>query len=237
MRYILTILRREKGSDETYLQSFEYEAMSSGDTVATALTEINAREHLADIEGKPARRIEWESSCLQKKCGACAMVINGYPRLACDALLSDLKTAEIRVEPLRKFPCVCDLVTDRSIMQRNLMTLNAWLTSDSELSDRYRDLAYEGSECVQCGCCLEVCPNFYAGGNFYGMAVTPLTTRILMEQDREDYRKLAKEYSKHMYDGCGKSLACKDVCPRHIDTEKLMVNSNALAVWKRKKKG
>ena len=256
MTYRITVLRQEMGSEEKYRQSFAYESLTDHDTVATALTALNERTPLTDADGSEARRIEWECSCLQKKCGACAMVINGRPGLACDAVLKDIvpggrasrsrKTgvqtdgqtgaAEIVLEPLKKFPCVSDLTVDRSIMRANLMTMKAWLSADSELADKYIDLAYEGSECIQCGCCLEICPNFYAGGRFYGMAVTPLTTRLLMEQDKADYKKTAKEYAAHLYEGCGKSLACKDICPRHIDTERLMVNSNALAVWHRRKR-
>lgn len=164
------------------------------------------------------------------------MVINNRPRLACDAKLSDYDSDRIRVEPLRKFPVVCDLVVDRSILYENLKTLKLWLKEDSELSDYYRDLAYEGSECLQCGCCLEVCPNFYDGGSFFGMATVPITTRLLTEMSKKDYQDIAKEYAKHTFDGCGKSLACRDVCPKNIDTEKLLVNANAMAIWKRKKR-
>ncbi|MDR2795780.1 MAG: fumarate reductase iron-sulfur subunit, partial [Spirochaetaceae bacterium] len=31
--------------------------------------------------------MNWECSCLQKKCGACAMLINNTPALACDTKL------------------------------------------------------------------------------------------------------------------------------------------------------
>ena len=118
--------------------------------------------------------------------------------------------------------------------------MQTWLSQDADFGDanpdKYRELAYQGSECIQCGCCLEVCPNFYPGGSFFGMASVPLTMRLLSETDRKLYMDNAKLYRKHIYSGCGKSLACKDICPRKIDTEKLLVNLNALAVWKRKKK-
>ena len=241
MRYILNILRQERGSADKYRQKFYYEAVSEADTVASALTEINSRADIRDADGEPARSIEWECSCLQKKCGACAMVINGRPRLACDARLAEFasdvtadRTIEITVEPLRKFPCIADLIADRSILYENLRTLRIWLRSDSSLPEKYRDIAYEASECVQCGCCLEICPNFYAGGTFFGMATVPLTTRLLTETDKPLRKEISAAYSRHVYGGCGKSLACKDICPRHIDTEKLLVNSNAMAVWKRR---
>ena len=233
MKYTLTVIRRRRGASESYRQSFACETVSDNDTVASALTELNNREHLTDITGADADRIEWEQSCLQKKCGACAMVINGRPRLACDARIAELG-GEITVEPLRKFPVICDLIVDRCILRENLKTLRLWIREDSDLPDRYRDLAYEAAGCIQCGCCLEICPNFYAGGAFFGMAAVPVTTRLLTEMSKDVRKEIVKGYSKHVFAGCGKSLACKDVCPRHIDTEKLLVNSNAMAIWKRR---
>lgn len=236
MKYTIKILRHDRGSTKSYWQCFEYEALSENDTVASALNELNSRSELLDMDGQSARCIEWECSCLQKKCGACAMVIRGRPCLACDALLSAGKADVITVEPLRKFPVICDLVVDRSILFENLKTLKTWLAADSSISERELELAYEASGCLQCGCCLEVCPNFYAGGNFFGMATVPVTTRLLSGMTPEEYRDLSRLYAKHTFEGCGKSLSCKDICPKKIDTEKLLVNANALAVWKRRKK-
>ena len=235
MTYTLKILRRERGAAQPYWESFTYEAVSEGDTVASALTALNSTAAPKNAKGEPSRPIEWECSCLQKRCGACAMVIDGRPRLACDALLSESKTGALRVEPLRKFPVICDLTVDRTVLYDNLKTLGLWLSAEAALADGDRDLAYESSECIQCGCCMEVCPNFYAEGPFFGMATVPLTTRLLTELSPADYREIARQYAKHTFAGCGKSLACKNVCPRHIDTEKLLVNANALAVWKRKR--
>lgn len=236
MIYLLSILRRDRGGSGSYRQEFSYEARSDSDTVATALTAINDREPLTDASGAAARPIEWECSCLQKKCGACAMVVNGRPCLACDARLADQRAAIISVEPLRKFPVVCDLVVDRSILFENLKTMRLWLREDAALADGDEELAYQASECIQCGCCLEVCPNFYGGGDFFGMAAVPVAARLLAEADRSAARELAAAYVRHGFEGCGKSMACRDVCPKKIDTEQLMVNANVLALWKRKRR-
>ncbi len=233
MEYILSILRRKRNSSESYWQDFKYESKTDFDTVITALKDINSRDIITDINGKPADMIEYESSCLQKKCGACAMVINGRPMLGCHAKLSDFKS-KIKVEPLRKFNVITDLVVDRSILFENLKTLKLWLEKDSNIIDKRRLLNYEASECIQCGLCLEVCPNFHVGGCFYGMSAIVLTTRLLTELSKEDRDIISKLYSKHGFSGCGKSLACKDICPKGIKTDKLLVNANLLAIWKKK---
>ncbi len=234
MRYIITVSRQERGSDERYTQSFYYEPKDGGDTVATALSAINERETPTDINGKPARRIEWECGCLQKKCGTCAMIVCGRPRLACEARLSDL-SEEIVLKPLRKFPVVCDLVVDRSILFRNLGNMRLWPPDEPERSGGYGEIAFESSECLQCGCCLDVCPDFRAGGGFFGMSVVPTAARLLAETPEAERKELLKRFKEHFSDGCVRCFACKNVCPKHIDIEKMLACCGGLAGGKREK--
>ncbi len=233
MRYRIEIFRKDRDNEKGYCQSFWYETESEAETVASALTALNEQSALSDTDGNTARKIEWDCSCLQKKCGACAMVINGVPRLACQAKLSEFPKGLIKLAPLSKFPVVCDLVVDRSIMFENLKTMKLWLTEDAVQTDKSQQLSFESSECIQCGCCLEICPNFYSGGKFYGMSAVPVTMRLLSESDKKASKEIIKQYAKHTFAGCGKSLACRNVCPKKIDTENLLVNANAIAIWKR----
>ena len=52
--------------------------------------------------------VEYSCSCLQGICGACAMVINGEPKLACQTFLKDEQIVKeydvMTIEPLSKFP-------------------------------------------------------------------------------------------------------------------------------------
>ena len=233
MEYILSILRCKRNSDIPYWQDFKYISQADNDTVISALKYINAQENIYDIHGNEAEKIEFQCSCLQKKCGSCALVVNGRPTLGCNAILKDYKGV-IKVEPLRKFKTVCDLVVDRSILFENLKTLRLWLEEDANIKEKRRWLTYDASECIQCGLCLEVCPNFYCGGNFFGMNSIILTTRLLTEINESERKIIAKLYDKHAYSGCAKSLACKKVCPKGIQTDKLLVNANLLAIWKKK---
>ena len=227
MTVTFDILRRKSGSDAPYRQSVAFDA-ERGMTVAEGLEFINTTL----LAGDP---VEWERSCKQKKCGACAMLINGRPELACDHKLPETENGVVTLEPLRKFPVVRDLMVDRSVMFRNLQTLGAWLESDAG-EDRW-GTAYAASGCLQCGCCLEVCPNFCPDGEFFGAAALAPSSRLISEAPEEDRQRIFAAYGKRFYDGCGKSLACRDICPAGIDTERLMVNSTAAAVWKRKPRG
>ena len=232
MRIQFYIQRRPSQDAAVYTEELSYETENENATVATALTELNIS--CIDASGKTFSPILWECSCLQKKCGACAMVINGRPALACDFFLRNAKNHKITLEPLHKFPLIGDLKVDRSILMANLSTMKQWAASDSSYSGKGQELAYQASGCLQCGCCLEVCPNVAIGEPFYGAAAFVPATRLLAALDASKQEEIRQEYRKHVYAGCGKSLACEKICPAGLEVGKLLANSNAAAVWRRK---
>ena len=223
MKILFDITRQKNAAEKPYVQTVELE--TSDTTVARALELINAGQ----LSDDP---IQWDCSCRQKKCGACAMLINGRPRLACDTMLSEFPKGKVTLAPLRKFPVVRDLAVDRSVMFDALKKLGAWL--EDEASEDIGGLAYDASRCLQCGCCLEVCPNFYSGGEFFGASAMISASRLIAQTTQEDRKRLSDTYRSHFYNGCGKSLSCRNICPAGIDTERLLVNSNAAAIWKRR---
>ena len=229
---IVEILRHKKNEDKSYVQKFEYQYDDEKQTVATMLNNLNLIDDLKDIDGNPADKIAFKQSCLQKKCGACAMLINGKPGLACARRLADYGD-HIRLEPLKKFPLVEDLIVDRSIMSENLKMMEVYLKGEALVNEKRNELSYEASRCLQCGCCLEVCPNYMANNGFTGMAGAMPLSRIINELNKSDLKEVSKTYNRYVYEGCGKSLACVDICPAGIRIEDLLVNSNAIAIWKR----
>lgn len=278
MKKTIRILRRKSREDKPYYEAFPFETEDEGATVATALMQISRTSDLT-----------WEHSCLQKKCGACAMVIDGMPKLACDTRLSECRGETVVVEPLRKFPVVRDLLVDRSAVTERLDALRVYpdakrltdahideescghaegldaktapgqtehsdakvVSGQTERSDakvasgqtersdtktvrqirreeRRDETAYEASKCIQCGLCLEVCPNYYREGTFAGMAGMAPMARLLAG---DDSKHLRKAYQKSVYEGCGKSLACRDVCPAGLDMDRLLSRNNRKAIF------
>lgn len=235
MKYIVRVKRQASTDAESFWQEFEIEGEQST-SVASILNELNRRNPLRDISGKEAEEISWECGCMVRKCGACAMRINGLPRLACSTFLGMLEGHEVVLEPLSKFPLVKDLVVNRSVIFENLKEINLWLESEAHMVERTHEPRYQSARCLLCGCCLEVCPNFDADGSFAG-AVAPVNVfRILDEEQDSKHRKgIARQYKRRYFEGCGKSISCHDICPAGIPVEELMVRSNAAAVWKRKR--
>ena len=228
----LMILRRVNRDAKPYWQRFNYEPQSADESVASALTALNDMEDLRDADGNPAEPIRWEHSCLQKKCGACAMVINDRPGLACGTRLNSFKKT-VKIEPLRKFPVIADLMVDRSVMFENLKNLRLWFEENADGKDKAMSLSYESSRCLQCGCCLEVCPNFHIDGKFTGTASAVPMTRVLAQLPASQKKAMTDAYRLHVYEGCGKSLACRNICPAGLDIDEILLNSSAIAAWKR----
>ena len=232
MNYLLDVFRGAPGSPSAR-QTFSFETDDATATVATALTELNLREALFDVDGNAADPIEWECSCLQRRCGACAMLIDGRPALACDTRLQELPSATVKLDPLAKFPLVRDLAVDRSAIFAGLERMGAWLEEEAELPVKRSRVAQEASRCLQCGCCLEVCPNFVAEGEFRGASSMMAMTRLLAGASRTEQKRLAKSYRQSFFGGCAKSLACRNICPAGLDVDALVSRSNAAAVWGR----
>lgn len=176
--------------------------------------------------------INYPCSCLQGLCGSCAMVINSKPKLACKTFLSDelkLKNNLI-IEPLSKFPIIKDLKVDKSKLYNDLKDCEVWLEDKAKINE---DIAfeYEMSLCLMCGCCVEACPN-YDLKEFVGTPFAVLSSKIIsQEQHKTHLKKLKGHYKNKFYSHCVKSLACEEVCPMGIETQRAISKMNKKAVW------
>lgn len=210
-------IKRQSGPDsDAYYQSFSYNGPEHV-TVSAILDALNYTDDLYDTDGKPAERIRWECSCMQAVCGGCAMIINGVPALACATFADEVKGKELVLAPLSKFPVVADLIVDRSVIYENLVSVNAYLEDNAESSKRQHDHQYSVAKCLKCGLCLEVCPNYRLGGDFFG-AVLANESYLIASQSGKKKPKIVKEYKDHFGAGCSKALSCQSVCPVGIET-------------------
>ena len=140
--------------------------------------------------------IEYSCSCLQGICGACAMVINSEPKLACKTFLNEermvIEYNQITIEPLSKFPLIKDLKVDRSILFDAMTECELWLENDSEYNPKDLDFEYEMSLCLMCGCCTEVCPN-YKLGDFVGAPAAVSASKLVNQESDEEHLKNMKK--------------------------------------------
>ncbi len=127
--YVLKIYRGTPGNQ--YWEEFEL-PRGAGENVISALMEI--QKNPITREGKKVEPIVWEQGCLEEVCGSCSMLINGFPRQACTALIEnyirDTGKRTITLAPFTKFPLVRDLIVERSQMFENLKQVHAWIATE-----------------------------------------------------------------------------------------------------------
>ena len=213
---IVKIKRQRNFESEAYWQSFNYYGPAHV-TVSAVLDALNYTDDLFDIDGNPAAMIRWECSCMQSVCGGCAMVINGVPALACATFADEVKGEMLVLEPLSKFPVVADLIVDRSIIYENLIGAKAYLESVAKSDKKQQKQQYSVAKCLKCGLCLEVCPNYHPGGDFFGAAFAN-ESYLIASQSASKKNQAVKEYKAHFGSGCSKALSCQAVCPAKIET-------------------
>src|SRR5256712_11557935 len=78
---------------------------------------LDGLNHIKDhIDGTLSYR--W--SCRMGVCGSCGMTVNGEPKLTCATFLSDYAPGPVRVEPLRNFPIIRDVIVDLGAFMQKL---------------------------------------------------------------------------------------------------------------------
>jgi len=98
--------------------------------------QVPLREHWAILDGLTYIKdqldgtLSFRWSCRMGICGSCGMTVNGEPQLSCATFLTDYAPGPIRVEPLRNFPVIRDLVVDIDDFMTKLPTVKPWVIRD-----------------------------------------------------------------------------------------------------------
>lgn len=220
IRFIIT--RQAETSSTPFKEEFEIPYRENMNVIS-ALMEM--RRNPVNSSGNKTTPITWDMSCLEEVCGACSMVINGKPRQSCTALIDQLEQP-IRLEPMRTFPVVRDLLVDRTRMFESLKKVKAWIPIDGtydlgpgpRMAESKRQWAYELSKCMTCGVCLEACPNVNSKSPFIGPA--PLSQVRLFNAHPTGEMNKAERLETIMGEGgltnCGNSQNCVQACPKGI---------------------
>ncbi|MBZ5201830.1 succinate dehydrogenase iron-sulfur subunit [Planomicrobium chinense] len=219
---VFEIERRNSTNEKSYWQKFEVPYRTNMNVIS-ALMEI--RRNPVNAEGEKTAPVVWDMNCLEEVCGACSMVINGKARQSCTALVDQLEQP-IRLQPMKKFRVVRDLIVDRSTMFDTLKRLKAWIPIDGthdlgegpRMPERKRQWTYELSKCMTCGVCLEVCPNVNDKSEFIGAA--PISQVRLMNAHPTGAMNKDERLNLLMAPGgiqqCGMAQNCVVSCPKGI---------------------
>jgi fumarate reductase iron-sulfur subunit len=185
---------------------------------------LDGLNHIKDrLDGTLSYR--W--SCRMGICGSCGMTVNGEPKLTCATFLADYAPGPLRVEPLRNFPVIRDLIVDIGDFMRKLVRVKPWIVRQSEkpLSEgEYRQTPLELDEykqfsmCINCMLCYAACPIYGLDPKFIGPAAIALAQRYNLDNRDEGASERMEVLSEHDgIWGCTFVGECTKVCPKHVD--------------------
>lgn len=185
---------------------------------------LDGLNHIKDqLDGTLSYR--W--SCRMGICGSCGMTVNGEPKLGCSTFLTDYAPGPVRVEPMRNFPVIRDLVVEMGDFMAKLPTVKPWLVSGDDEPDEdaeYRQTPFEMDDykrysmCINCMLCYSACPVYALDPEFIGPAAIALAQRYNLDsrdagaEDRRDVLASAEGVWACTFVG-----ECSAVCPKDVD--------------------
>jgi succinate dehydrogenase / fumarate reductase, iron-sulfur subunit len=177
------------------------------------------------IQARLANDLAVRWNCKAGKCGSCSMEINGRPRLACMTRMNQFADDEtIRVQPMKTFPILKDLVTDVSWNFEQNRRIAPFRPAPRGRDGQYRmmqkdvDRVQEFRKCIECFLCQDVChvlrdhrrKDAFVGPRFM-IRLASLEMHPLDTADR--IPDIQKEFGSGL---CNITRCCTEVCPESI---------------------
>jgi succinate dehydrogenase/fumarate reductase iron-sulfur protein len=232
------IVSRQKGENPPHMQSFQME--------------VDPDEYVLDgverIWAFHDRSLAFRHACHHSTCGACGMRVNGVEKLTCITPIRSVthNGGTLRVEPLRNFPVVSDLVVDMSDMYLRLD--QAHFPQVADLDDA--KLGYEKAaaslqeaaaqqeeeyerlvDCIECGCCISACPIALTTSEYMGPAVLAGIQESYVQTGDKALLALADQAGGAWR--CHSAYECSAVCPSNVDPAWRIMNLRRRVVGNR----
>jgi len=171
--------------------------------------------------------LSYRWSCRMGICGSCGMMVDGEPKLTCATFLSSYAPGPVRVEALRNFPIVRDLVIEMTDFMVKLKKVKPWIVRENEKPisqgeylqtpeqlENYRQF----SMCINCLLCYAACPVYGLDNLFTGPAAIEVAQRYNLDSRDVGARERREILSDHEgIWGCTFVGECTEVCPKHVD--------------------
>ena len=171
--------------------------------------------------------LSYRWSCRMGICGSCGMTVNGEPKLTCATFLDDYAPGPVRVEPLRNFPVIRDLVVDLGDFMQKLARVKPWIVRSAEKplaageylqSPEEMDEYKQFSMCINCMLCYAACPIYGLDPKFIGPAAIALAQRYNLDSRDEGAAERLEILSEHEgIWGCTFVGECTKVCPKNVN--------------------
>ncbi len=217
--------------DATHWETFQLE-VDPKDRVLDSLLEIKRT-----LDGT----LTFRYSCAHGVCGSDGMMINGINQLACQVLIQDLRTHTIKIEPMKGYTVLKDLVVDFDPFFESLEKVKPYLINDElppsherPQSIQERERFDDTTKCILCGICTTSCPSFWANGEYLGPAAFVNAHRFIFDsRDTGAQERLEILNDKDGVWRCHTIFNCTDACPREINvTQAIAEVKNAITFQK-----
>ncbi len=179
------------------------------------------------VKDKQDGSLTFRWSCRMGVCGSCGMMVNGEPKLTCATFLSKYAPGPVRVEPLRYFPVVHDLVVEMSDFMTKFRKVKPWLIrkDDKPLSEGeflqtpgQLEVYKPFSMCINCTLCYAACPVYGLDPFFIGPAAIALAQRYNLDSRDQGADERMDILSQHEgIWGCTFVGECTKACPKNVD--------------------
>lgn len=193
--------------------------------------EVNPDEYVLDaVERMWAfhdRSLTFRHACHHSTCGACGMRVNGVEKLTCITTIRSVTSdgGTIRVEPLRNFPVVSDLVVDMTRLYNRLeqvgfravVPLDEAPDPDTETIARDKDARHDLFrlvDCIECGCCISACPVPLTTPEYLGPAVLAAAHHQGLNGNKPLLDLVDSEIGVWR---CHSAYECTEVCPANVE--------------------
>ena len=179
------------------------------------------------IKDKIDGSVTFRWSCRMGVCGSCGMMVNGKPKLTCATFLSSYAPGPVRVEPLRYFPVVRDLVVEMSDFMTKFRKVKPWLVrkeekpiSEGEYLQTPQQLEHykQFSMCINCTLCYAACPVYGLDPFFVGPAAIAMAQRYNLDSRDQGAEERMDILAQHEgIWGCTFVGECTKACPKNVD--------------------
>jgi succinate dehydrogenase / fumarate reductase iron-sulfur subunit len=168
--------------------------------------------------------LTYRRSCAHGVCGSDAMQINGANALACKVLLKNLGN-NIRVEPLRGYQVIKDLLVDLDKFFDKYRQAKPYLITHSETPEKERlqspaerERFDDTTKCILCGACTSSCPSYWGNSDYVGPAAIVNAHRFIFDsRDEGREERLEVLNAAEGVWRCRTIFNCVEACPRGIN--------------------
>jgi succinate dehydrogenase/fumarate reductase iron-sulfur protein len=195
--------------------------------------EIDPEEYVLDaverIWAFQDRSLTFQHACHHSVCGACGMRVNGIEKLTCITKIKDVTQngGVLKVEPMRNFNVVSDLVVDmapfysrlekaeaKPVLPLSEAPTTAGIGKGKKPSKNGKEEIIRLVDCIECGLCISACPIASTHPDYLGPAI--LAAVQIQGLDKAPHLLDYVDNAEGVW-RCHSAYECTEVCPSYVE--------------------